>query len=121
MGRFWLISGMFLLLSFVLYSGCIKSSDVEITGRWERSTNVDGDGRPQVLFFKSNGTYYASNWNGMSEAGIYSTDNRELFTIDTLNEASTERFVEIVLLTDQELQLRVNAPGDDSILTFARQ
>lgn len=113
---------IFLLL---LLTACSPVDKSLIKGEW-RGIAVTEEGAPVNvdpglirMSFEDKGYAYHSTLN-YREAGSYHIDSQYLYTTDTLNQASTEKAVEIVKLTADSLVLKMNESGRERILMLEK-
>ena len=101
---------------------CSPVQDELIVGSWQ-AISVEEEGAQLALdpsqiklAFTENDTYTYESTLNYREAGSYFVDAKYLYTTDTVNQASTEKAVEIVLLTADSLSLKMNDNGNVSVL-----
>ena len=108
-----------LLLVLTALPACQQAKLNKLCGKWQ-GASLSEDGMPmtvpaqEISFeFFNNGYYqYLGNLN-YKESGTFSLNGSLLYTLDTLNEASTEKAVQVVNLTQDSLCLRMNAEGKE--------
>lgn len=106
-----------ILLTLLPIVSCTNVQEQKLVGTWQASSLME-DGMPIPVppsevgfeFFK-NGDYHFRSTLNYEEAGIFSVKGSLLYTLDTLNEASTEKSVQILSLTKDSLFLKMNADG----------
>ncbi|HMQ49820.1 MAG TPA: hypothetical protein PKA00_20400 [Saprospiraceae bacterium] len=98
-----------------------------LRGNWQAAEVLE-EGRPLGvdpslirMQFAANGKYTYSSTLNYQEAGTYYLEDNYLFTTDTLNQASTEKTVEIILLSDDSLHLKMMDTGKERLLKLFRQ
>lgn len=101
---------------------CQPSKEQLLCGKWQAFETLE-NGMPldidhsEIGFSFTNNGYYQFNSNlGYRESGHYSIKDGMLFTLDTVNKASSEKAVYIEKLTFDSLFLRMNADGNERIL-----
>lgn len=111
---------------FLLLHGCAKYPENKLEGKWKGS-ELSEDGMPmsvdpgEIGFdFFNNGYYRFRSTLNYREAGTFSVKGDLLYTLDTMNEASTEKAVKILTLTADSLHLMMNADGKERIVKLAR-
>jgi hypothetical protein len=116
-----------LLLLFVFAGACKKYEEDLLSGTWSGSAILE-DRQPLgiepsdiKLTLEPNGNYHYESTLNYEEAGTYYLEQQYLYTMDTLNQASTEKAVEIVLLTADSLHIRMNEGGKERLLMMVRQ
>ena len=115
-----------LLTCCVLLSGCTAWEEEDLAGKWQASyISVGGEvldiDYTSVNFeFTPNGSYHFNSTVDYREAGTYYLDGHLLFTLDTLNAASTEKAVEILNLTRDSLFLKMMANDKDKLIKLYR-
>ena len=117
----------FILFTSLFLTGCSQVEKELIKGKWEGVTieekgeNLNIDPKEiQLQFLEDNKYAYKSTLN-YQEAGTYHLDKRYLYTIDTVNQASTQKAVEIVLLTEDSLHLKMMENSQERLLKMAKQ
>lgn len=116
-----------ILLAIILMAGaCKKYEEDLLSGTWSGSAILE-DQHPLgiepsdiKLTLQPNGNYRYESTLNYQEAGTYYLDQQYLYTMDTLNQASTEKAVEIVLLTQDSLHIRMNEAGKERLLKMIR-
>ncbi|MCO6478576.1 MAG: lipocalin family protein [Phaeodactylibacter sp.] len=110
----------------LLLGACSPVDKSLIEGTWKGVAVVEegsplNDVDPGVieLSFREKGYAYSSTLN-YKEAGTYYIDSKYLYTTDTLNQASTEKAVEIVKLTTDSLVLKMNDSGRERLLMMEK-
>ncbi|MCB0611509.1 MAG: hypothetical protein KDD12_27555, partial [Lewinella sp.] len=73
------------------------------------------------LQFRPDDRYLFKSTLNYKEAGTYYLDAQYLFTLDTLNKASTEKAVEIVSLTPDSLHLKMMDNGRERLLKLYKE
>lgn len=119
------LSGILLVLALLLV-GCTGLQDRKLLGKWQGASILE-DGMPLPVppseigfeFFKNGYYHYRSTLN-YKEAGTYILNGSLLLTLDTINEASTEKVVQIIGLSDDSLKIKMNNEGKDLLLTLAK-
>ncbi|MCB0572266.1 MAG: hypothetical protein KDC66_21010 [Phaeodactylibacter sp.] len=117
---------LWVVLAGMMALGCAPVQESLIQGHWQGVTVLE-EGAPlqvdpaliSISFGSDNGYDYTSTLN-YREAGTYYIDSKYLHTTDTLNQASTEKAVEIVTLTADSLILKMNEGGRERLLKLAR-
>ncbi len=120
------MKGSSLILMSLFLVGCANMQEQKLVGNWQ-ATSLMEDGMPipvppsEVGFeFSPNGYYHFRSTLNYKEAGNFSVSNSLLYTLDTLNEASTEKSVQILDLTQDSLFLKMNAEGKERIVKLGR-
>ncbi|MBI1223731.1 MAG: hypothetical protein GC192_00725 [Bacteroidetes bacterium] len=115
-----------LILLLGMLASCGNVQEQKLVGKWQ-ATSLMEDGMPIPVppsevgfeFFK-NGYYHFRSTLNYKEAGTFSVSNGLLYTLDTLNEASTEKSVQILDLTKDSLFLKMNNEGKERIVKLGR-
>lgn len=109
----------FLLLGI---AACGNVQEKMLIGQWQAAAVLE-DGMPMPISpsdigfeFSPNGQYSFRSTLLYREAGSFSVDGNLLFTLDTINEASTEKSVQIMQVTPDSLFLKMNAEGKEQII-----
>jgi hypothetical protein len=110
----------------LLLLACAPSNEKMLCGQWqgiivlENGDSLEID--PSIIrisFNEQNGYTYASTLN-YREAGTFYADAKYLYTTDTLNQATTEKVVEIVKLTEDSLFLKMSEAGRERLLKLVK-
>lgn len=115
---------LFLLLVFL---ACEAYEEDQLSGTWRGSAILEADQSLEVepsnivLVFEPDGSYQYESTLNYQEAGTYFLDQQYLYTMDTINRASTEKAVEIMLLSEDSLHLRMNEAGKERLLKMVRE
>lgn len=114
----------FLLVCFAIFIvGCASVDVAQLDGDWI-GIEVLEEGEPleikpsDIRFIfdtESKGYQYFSTLN-YKEAGTYHLDSKFLYTLDTINQASRERSVEILQMSGDSLVLRMMEEGKERVL-----
>jgi hypothetical protein len=115
-----------LLCSALVLGACSPNSEKMLQGQWQGVAVLEnGDSLAidpaliRMSFDEQNGYAFASTLN-YREAGTFYADARYLYTTDTLNQATTEKAVEIVKLTADSLFLKMNEAGRERLLKLVK-
>lgn len=116
------------LLFFVLLlaNACGPNVEHQIIGSWqavvvlEEGDSLEVDPQYIKLNFGKNKDYTYSGPLKYEESGSYYVESKYLYTLDTLNQASTEKAVEIVKLTEDSLQLLMKEGARERLLKFVK-
>jgi len=119
--------GLILVGLLLVNTACAPYNDSELHGTWEgvevleegESLNVDPT-EVGFTFSEDNGYTFRSTLN-YKEAGTYQVQDTYLYTTDTLNQASTEKAVEITKLSEDSLFIRMMEQGQERTLKLVRQ
>lgn len=119
-----ILAGILLCLSTACSS---PYSQDDLQGKW-RGTYLEENGQalleidPEELSFtfSENGYQYQGNLN-YREAGNYTLESPYLYTTDTLNQASTEKTVQILQLSSDSLHLRMMENGAERVLKLYKK
>jgi hypothetical protein len=119
-------SSLLTMLVFTLVlPACSKVDGSLIEGHW-RASEVSEEGLPletdlSELSFTFQGNFYSYfNTNLLEEAGIFEISGDRLITKDTSRSSDMKKMVQILLLTNDSLHLRMNAGGREQILKLFR-
>ncbi|MEZ4960776.1 MAG: hypothetical protein R2830_13220 [Saprospiraceae bacterium] len=101
----------------VLCQNCTGLQQHQLTGRWKAS-DITEDGMPLDVdistlgfVFSNDGFYEYHGTLNYKEAGSFSVRGDLLYTLDTINQASSEKAVKILNLTNDSLFLKMNEEG----------
>jgi hypothetical protein len=115
---------LFLLLGVF---ACKQYEEDLLSGSWRGSTILEADQPLDIepsnikLMLSPDGSYRYQSTLNYQEAGTYFMDQQYLYTMDTINQASTEKAVEIILLSQDSLHLRMNEAGKERLLKMVRE
>lgn len=120
---FWI-----LLLGISSFLFACDNLDTElIIGSWEGVTVLEegkqlGVNPKEISFyFDKNESYRYNSTLNYKEAGSYYIESNYLFTTDTVNQASTEKAVEILVLSADSLHLKMDDNGKERILKLTKK
>ena len=109
-----------------LAMGCAPVQEDLIKGSWKGVAILE-DGAPLEvdptvinMSFGDDHSYTYSSTLNYRESGTYYVDSKYLYTTDTLNQATTEKAVEIMGLTTDSLILKMNEEGRERLLKMIR-
>jgi len=116
-----------LLLGLFLVVSCKQYEEDHLSGSWRGSVILEA-GQPLeidpsniILILNPDGSYQYESTLNYKEAGTFYLDQPYLYTMDTINQASTEKAVEVILLTPDSLHLRMNEAGKERLLKMTRE
>jgi hypothetical protein len=119
-----ILAGVLLCLSTACSS---PYSAEDLQGQWTGIYLAEnGQPLPEVdpeelsFSFTENGYRYQGNLN-YREAGSYTLEPPYLYTTDTLNQATTEKTVEILQLSSDSLHLRMMENGAERVLKLYKK
>jgi hypothetical protein len=109
------------------FFSCSSLKSDLLVGHWQ-AFEVLEEGEPLMInpeeititFTEDESYTYNSTLNYL-ESGNYYLDAKYLYTLDTINQASTEKAVEIIKLTTDSLVLRMNEGTKERILKLVKQ
>lgn len=114
-------TSLLICLSITLF-GCANVQEKKLVGKWQGASLIE-DGVPMQVSpseigfeFFNKGFYHFRSTLNYREAGRYSLIGNLLYTMDTINEASTEKSVQILELSDDSLFLKMNAEGKEQLV-----
>ena len=96
-----------------LLIGCNTISEKNLIGKWQATTINSSQEKQNIdlsriqLEFSPNGIYQYHSTLDYQEAGYYELDDSKLYTVDTLNEGSTEKTVKITQLSKESLTIEM--------------
>ncbi len=115
-----------MVLSLIMIS-CTEYNEDRLIGSWQ-AVSVLEEGKPLdieteviQISFTPDGSYAYQSTLNYRESGSYYLDSKYLFTTDTINQASTEKAVEIIMLTEDSLQLKMMDTGKERLLKMVRK
>jgi hypothetical protein len=112
--------------ALLLIFGCESWNEKKLCGKWQ-AASVTENGMPvdvqldEIGFeFLTNGFYNFHSTLDYREAGTFSLHGDLLYTLDTINEASSEKAVKLITLTHDSLAIKMHEEGHPRILTLYR-
>ena len=121
-GLFYLIAGS---LALIVLS-CDPMKNELLVGQWqafeilEEGETLSIDPAEITITFSEDESYTYKSTLNYQEAGNYYIDSKYLFTMDTVNQASTEKAVEILQLSPDSLVLKMNEGTKERILKLIK-
>lgn len=115
-----------LFCTLLLASACGPKTEHQIVGNWqaiavlEEGDSLEVDPQYIKLNLANNKGYTYNGPLKYEESGSYYVESKYLYTLDTLNQASTEKAVEIVKLTEDSLQLLMKEGARERLLKFVK-
>lgn len=112
--------------TLLLASACAPKTEHQIVGNWqaiavlEEGDSLEVDPQYIKLNLEKNKGYTYNGPLKYEESGSYYVEAKYLYTLDTLNQASTEKAVEIVKLTEDSLQLLMKEGARERLLKFVK-
>lgn len=110
----------------LLIFGCDSWNEKKLCGKWQ-AASVTENGMPidvqlsEIGFeFDGKGFYKFRSTLGYKEAGSYSMRGDLLYTLDTINEASSEKTVKVLSLSNDSLSIKMHEEGHPRILKLYR-
>lgn len=115
-----------LLVGILALVGCDPYEEEKLVGEWQASY-ISENGQPLNIdytpinfMFTTDGFYHFNSTIDYKEAGTYYLNGDLLFTLDTLNSASSEKAVQVMDLTEDSLHLKMMANGKDKLMKLYR-
>jgi hypothetical protein len=101
---------------------CQNVGKQKLVGKWQ-AVSILEDGMPMPIpvsvvgfEFYNNGYYNFRSTLEYKEAGTYDVSSNFLYTLDTVNEASTQKIVQIMQVAEDSLLLKMNADGKEQLI-----
>ncbi len=116
---------LFILLS-TLCLACQGNQEKKLLGDWQGAVLLEDDMPmdldPRIISFRflSNGAYQYKGTLNYRESGTFKVKGDLLYTLDTINKASSEKTVKILNLTQDSLFIKMNADGKQRIVKLVR-
>ncbi|RMD96740.1 MAG: hypothetical protein D6816_18480 [Bacteroidetes bacterium] len=111
-----------LAVFFLGWMACQPSQEQLLCGKWQAFETLE-NGMPlkvdhsEIGFeFNDKGFYQFTSTLGYRESGRFSIKGDMLYTLDTVNKASSEKAVQIEMLTCDSLYLKMDANGSERIV-----
>lgn len=115
-----------LFLTLFLLFACQQMNDESLIGQWQ-AVSLTEEGEPvpvnmeEISFeFRADQSYRYSSTLNYREAGAWYVETRFLYTTDTINQASTEKAVEILMLSEDSLHLGMLEDGKERVIKLVR-
>lgn len=111
----------------VAATGCQGPEEDLISGSWrgaailEQGKLLDINPADIRLVLDPDGSYHYRSTLNYQEAGTYYVEQTYLYTRDTINQATTEKAVEIVLVSTDSLHLLMNEAGKERLLKLVKE
>ena len=108
-------------------AGCSGISKSNLIGKWQAVTLIENDKKAVIdlsdvgLQFNKDGGYQYTGTLNYSESGYFDMKNDLLFTIDTLNNGSSEKTVQILQLSSDTLKIKMQEANVVRILHYFRK
>lgn len=118
---------LWMSITLLFFNACADQHATNIPGNWQAIEVLEKDKAMEVdptkikFWFGENNQYRYEGTLNYREAGTYHIENQYLYTIDTVNQASTEKAVEIVLLTTDSLFIRMSENGKERLMKLKKQ
>ncbi|MEN0004529.1 MAG: lipocalin family protein [Bacteroidota bacterium] len=115
------------LVALVSLASCSSVDDGYIIGTWQAvQVKEEGDPLPinveEISFtFQDNEAYHYESTLNYREAGSYYIEGNYLYTTDTVNQGSMEKAVEIITLSEDSLQLKMDEKGKERIIHLGKR
>ena len=115
------------VIVLLLLLACQSPEEDLLSGSWRGSVILENGDSLEIdpshirLVLHPGGTYEYESTLNIQEAGAFHVQQPYLYTRDTLNEASAEKAVEIILLSADSLHLRMNDAGKERLLKMTRE
>ncbi|MBK6948617.1 MAG: hypothetical protein IPH16_11685 [Haliscomenobacter sp.] len=121
---FWSLIGVGVIY---FLQACGPFQERELVGHWAGAIVLEnGDTLgidPSIIrfHFSKKGAYTFQSTLNYKESGAYFLDGHLLYTTDTLNKASSQKAVQILLLTPDSLHLRMLEDGKERLLKLKKE
>ncbi|MBR9922823.1 MAG: hypothetical protein GYB31_18505 [Bacteroidetes bacterium] len=116
--------GLF-IFAFYLFSCGINNESI-LLGNWQ-AVNIEEEGNalkvdPGVVKFnfKENGNYTFSSTLNYREAGSWNLEGNILYTLDTVNQQSVEKAVQVLHLSTDSLSIKMNRNDNSRIIELKK-
>lgn len=117
---------LFFASIYFSYYSCTSVEKDLILGKWqavsvtEKGVELNIPTEDVQLNFLTSTTYTYQSTLRYRESGSYHLDNKYLYTIDTLNQASKQKAVEILLLSEDSLHLKMMEANEERVLKMVK-
>ena len=116
-----------LLFLGIFLSACGDNHQSDLIGTW-KAHQVLEENEPlslnpeEIRFdFSNTGDYHFTSTLNYQEAGRYYLEKELLYTLDTLNQESIEKVVQIQFLSPDTIQLKMQHQGKDRTIELSKQ
>lgn len=119
---------LYILPFFLLtLSGCDNLSEQKLVGKWkgagitENSIPLDLNPKEIQFEFFESGLYTYQGTLNYKEAGSFKMTGDLLYTLDTINQASSEKAVKVKKLANDSLFLLMQSDGKERLVKLVRE
>lgn len=120
------MQNLIIIFLITIVISCSTPKQNLLVGNWqaiellEGGMPVDADIEVVRFYFDPQNQYQYHGTLNYKEAGTYYVDDPHLFTTDTINQATTEKAVEIMQLTEDSLAIKMNDSGKERIMKLVK-
>jgi len=117
---------LFIIAAFFV-AGCSGISKSNLIGKWQAVTLIENDKKAVIdlanvgLQFNKDGGYHYTSTLNYAESGYFDLKNDLLFTIDTLNNGSSEKTVQILQLSSDTLKIKMQEANNVRVVHYFRK
>jgi len=114
------------IITLFLFVNCTNQNKKNLHGEWQGVEILEKDRPLEVnaeeikFWFGPEERYRFQGTLNYREAGTYYLQSKYLYTTDTVNQASTEKAVEIVKLTEDSLFLKMQEAGKERLMKLRK-
>lgn len=118
---------LLLIFCFANLLSCNNERPNLLSGKWKATRLTENDkvlnvNLDEITFsFTDDNLYVYTSTLNYREAGSYYLKSNYLYTTDTLNQASTEKVVELIQITADSMQIRMEETGQERLLTLIKE
>lgn len=115
-----------LLFLGIFLSACGNNHQSDLIGTWKAHQVLEGDqalnlNPTEIQFnFSETGDYHFKSTLNYQEAGSFYLEKELLYTLDTLNQESIEKVVQIQFISPDTIQLKMQHQGKDRTLELSK-
>lgn len=108
-------------------AGCSGFSKSNLIGKWQAVTLIENDKQQVIdlsnvgLEFNKDGGYQYNGTLNYSESGYFDMNKDLLFTIDTMNNGSSEKTVQVLQLSSDSLKIKMQEASTIRIVHYFKK
>ena len=116
-----------LIIAAFFVAGCSGISKSNLIGKWQAVTLIENDKKQVIdlsevgLEFNKDGGYRYTGTLNYSESGYFDMNKDLLFTIDTINNGSSEKTVQILQLSSDTLKIKMQEANNVRVIHYLKK
>ncbi len=121
------IAFQILIIVAFFAAGCSGISKSKLIGKWQAVALIENDKKQVIdlsevgLEFNKDGGYKYFGTLNYSESGYFDTNKDLLFTIDTMNNGSSEKTVQILQLSSDSLKIKMQEANTIRVVHYLKK